>query len=59
MLLAKWGVRSEDIGMLIANCCIYNTSPSLSSIVVNRYKFREDISPTISFGWDAMQDLWL
>ncbi|PWA72439.1 very-long-chain 3-ketoacyl-CoA synthase, Thiolase-like protein [Artemisia annua] len=43
MLLAKTGVRKEDIGILIVNCCIYNTQPSLSSIIVNRYKFRENI----------------
>ncbi|KAI3799554.1 hypothetical protein L1987_34853 [Smallanthus sonchifolius] len=43
MLLAKTGVICEDIGILIVNCCIYNTMPSLSSIVVNKYKFRENI----------------
>ncbi|KAF5810628.1 putative FAE1/Type III polyketide synthase-like protein [Helianthus annuus] len=43
MLLAKTGVRCEDIGILIVNCCIYNTVPSLCSIIVNRYKFRENI----------------
>lgn len=42
-LLAKTGVRCENIGILIVNCCIYNTAPSLSSIVVNRYKFKENI----------------
>ncbi|PWA79411.1 very-long-chain 3-ketoacyl-CoA synthase, Thiolase-like protein [Artemisia annua] len=43
MLLAKTGVKKEDIGILIVNCCIYNTQPSLSSIIVNRYKFKENI----------------
>ncbi|KAJ9547746.1 hypothetical protein OSB04_020289 [Centaurea solstitialis] len=43
MLLAKTGVRSEDIGILIVNCCIYNTVPSLSTIVVNRYKLPENV----------------
>ncbi|XP_071699324.1 3-ketoacyl-CoA synthase 11-like [Rutidosis leptorrhynchoides] len=42
-LLAKTGVRYEDIGILIVNCCIYNSEPSLSSIVVNQYKLRENI----------------
>ncbi|XP_076942741.1 3-ketoacyl-CoA synthase 20-like [Bidens hawaiensis] len=42
-LLAKTGVKCEDIGILIVNCCIYNPEPSLSSIIVNRYKFRENI----------------
>ncbi|KAI3526666.1 hypothetical protein L1887_05926 [Cichorium endivia] len=43
MLLAKTGVRCEDIGILIVNCCIYNTVPSLSSMIVNRYKLKESI----------------
>ncbi|KAJ9547744.1 hypothetical protein OSB04_020287 [Centaurea solstitialis] len=43
MLLAKTGVRSEDIGILIVNCCLFNTVPSLSAIVVNRYKLPEDV----------------
>ncbi|GJX36024.1 3-ketoacyl-CoA synthase 11-like protein [Tanacetum coccineum] len=44
MLLAKTGVRCEDIGILVVNCCIYNTMPSLSSMIVNRYKLNESIS---------------
>ncbi|MFS7930697.1 putative very-long-chain 3-oxoacyl-CoA synthase [Helianthus anomalus] len=43
MLLAKTGVRCDDIGILIVNCCIYNTMPSVCSMIVNRYKFRESI----------------
>ncbi|KAI7750249.1 hypothetical protein M8C21_015958 [Ambrosia artemisiifolia] len=43
MLLAKTGVKSQDVGIVIANCCIYNTAPSLSSLIVNRYNFRESI----------------
>ncbi|KAJ0806596.1 putative FAE1/Type III polyketide synthase-like protein [Helianthus annuus] len=43
MVLGKTRVRCEDIGILIVNCCIYNTMPSLSSIVVNRYKLRDNI----------------
>ncbi|GJZ35006.1 3-ketoacyl-CoA synthase 11-like protein [Tanacetum coccineum] len=43
MLLAKTGVRREDIRILIVNCCVYNSVPSLSSIIVNRYKLRENI----------------
>lgn len=42
-LLAKTGVRCEDIGILVVNCCIYNTMPSLSSMIVNRYKLKESI----------------
>ncbi|PWA72440.1 very-long-chain 3-ketoacyl-CoA synthase, Thiolase-like protein [Artemisia annua] len=43
MLLAKTGVRCKDIGILIVNCCVYNIEPSLSSMIVNRHKLRENI----------------
>ncbi|KAI7728871.1 hypothetical protein M8C21_029786 [Ambrosia artemisiifolia] len=43
MLLAKTDVKTEDIGILIVNCCIYNNVPSLSSIVINHYKLKENI----------------
>ncbi|KAK1420533.1 hypothetical protein QVD17_22208 [Tagetes erecta] len=43
MLLKKTGVKTDSIGILIVNCCVYNTAPCLSSMIVNRYKFREDI----------------
>ncbi|KAK9058725.1 hypothetical protein SSX86_023567 [Deinandra increscens subsp. villosa] len=43
MLLAKTGARCEDIGILIVNCCIYNTMPSLCSMIVHRYKLRENV----------------
>ncbi|KAJ0914511.1 putative 3-Oxoacyl-[acyl-carrier-protein (ACP)] synthase III [Helianthus annuus] len=51
MLLAKTDVKSEDIGILIVNCCIYNPVPSLSSIVINHYKLRENI---ISYNLSGM-----
>ncbi|KAD3068600.1 hypothetical protein E3N88_36480 [Mikania micrantha] len=43
MLLGKTGVRTDNIGILVVNCCLYNTAPSLCSMIVNRYKFRENI----------------
>ncbi|KAI3829717.1 hypothetical protein L1987_03845 [Smallanthus sonchifolius] len=43
VLLKKTGVRCEDIGILVVNCCIYNTMPSLSSMVVSRYKLKDSI----------------
>ncbi|KAI3682674.1 hypothetical protein L1987_82830 [Smallanthus sonchifolius] len=43
VLLEKTGVRCEDIGILVVNCCIYNTMPSLSSMVVSRYKLKDSI----------------
>ncbi|KAI3801034.1 hypothetical protein L1987_29135 [Smallanthus sonchifolius] len=42
-LLGKTGVRTDNIGILIVNCCIYNSVPSLTSMIVNQYKFRENV----------------
>ncbi|KAK6120058.1 hypothetical protein DH2020_046188 [Rehmannia glutinosa] len=43
-LLAKTKVRSSEIRILIVNCTVFNAIPSLSSVIVNRYRLREDIS---------------
>ncbi|KAK4382397.1 3-ketoacyl-CoA synthase 11 [Sesamum angolense] len=43
-LLAKTKVDCSEIGILIVNCCVFSVFPSLSSVIVNRYKLREDIS---------------
>ncbi|KAL6966817.1 3-ketoacyl-CoA synthase 20 [Sarracenia purpurea var. burkii] len=37
-LFAKTGVKAKDIGILIVNCSLFNPTPSLSAMVVNRYK---------------------
>ncbi|XP_040988778.1 3-ketoacyl-CoA synthase 2-like [Juglans microcarpa x Juglans regia] len=42
-LLAKTGVNCKDIGILVVNCSVFNPTPSLSSMVVNRYKLRGNI----------------
>lgn len=42
-LFAKTSVKPLDIGILILNCCLFYPSPSLSSMIVNRYKLRSDI----------------
>uniref|UniRef100_A0A5B7CFV1 3-ketoacyl-CoA synthase n=1 Tax=Davidia involucrata TaxID=16924 RepID=A0A5B7CFV1_DAVIN len=42
-LLAKTNVKCKDIGILVVNCCIFNVIPSMSSMIVNRYKLRDDI----------------
>ncbi|XP_075671914.1 3-ketoacyl-CoA synthase 20-like [Castanea sativa] len=43
-LLAKRRVNVKDIGILIVNCSLFNPTPSLSAMVVNRYKLRGNIS---------------
>ncbi|KAJ6381262.1 hypothetical protein OIU77_030026 [Salix suchowensis] len=42
-LLAATKIRPRDIRILIVNCGILNTTPSLSSMVINHYKLRHDI----------------
>ncbi|GAV82013.1 FAE1_CUT1_RppA domain-containing protein/ACP_syn_III_C domain-containing protein [Cephalotus follicularis] len=41
-LLAKTGVECKDIGIVIVNYCVFNVVPSLSDMIVNRYKLGED-----------------
>ncbi|KAH7546729.1 hypothetical protein FEM48_Zijuj01G0232400 [Ziziphus jujuba var. spinosa] len=42
-LLAKTGVNVKDIGVVVVNCSLFNPTPSLSAMVVNRYKLRGNI----------------
>ncbi|KAE8807615.1 3-ketoacyl-CoA synthase 11-like [Hordeum vulgare] len=42
-LLAKTGVRAQDIGVVIANSSLYSPTPSFVSLIVNRYRLRHDI----------------
>ncbi|KAF8650757.1 hypothetical protein HU200_063661 [Digitaria exilis] len=43
-LLAKTGISTADIGVLVVNSSVFNPTPSHSSAIVNRYKLREDIA---------------
>ncbi|KAG8388978.1 hypothetical protein BUALT_Bualt02G0181400 [Buddleja alternifolia] len=42
-VLAKTKVKCSEIGILIVNCTVFNAVPSFTSIIVNRYKLKEDI----------------
>lgn len=42
-LLEKTGVKAKDIGILVVNCGCFCPTPSLSSMIVNRYKLRANI----------------
>ncbi|CAL9164909.1 3-ketoacyl-CoA synthase 1-like [Musa acuminata AAA Group] len=43
-LFEETGVDPErDVGVLIANCSLFNPTPSLASMIVNHYKMREDV----------------
>ncbi|KAK4482838.1 hypothetical protein RD792_010010 [Penstemon davidsonii] len=42
-LFAKTRVNPKDIGIVIVNISAYNPTPSLSSMIINRYKLRGDV----------------
>eukprot|EP00249_Psilotum_nudum_P010864 c22816_g2_i1 orf=1-765(-) len=42
-LFKKTGVRPKDIGLLVVNCSLLTPTPSLSSMIVNKYKLRGNI----------------
>lgn len=48
-LFLTTGVKPKDIRILVVNCSLFNPTPSLSAMVVNRYKMRGDIK-SISLG---------
>ncbi|KAJ8442510.1 hypothetical protein Cgig2_022393 [Carnegiea gigantea] len=42
-LLSKTRVKPRDIDILIVNCSLFSPAPSLSAMVVNKYKMRSNI----------------
>ncbi|XP_075516617.1 3-ketoacyl-CoA synthase 11-like [Primulina tabacum] len=42
-LLAKTRVKVRDIGILIVNVSAFSPTPSLASMIINRYKLRGDV----------------
>ncbi|KAL2642407.1 hypothetical protein R1flu_009994 [Riccia fluitans] len=42
-LFEKTGVKPKEIGVLVVNCSLFNPTPSLSAMIVNRYKMRGNI----------------
>ncbi|KAK1549947.1 hypothetical protein Q3G72_011005 [Acer saccharum] len=43
-LLAATQIRPKDIKILVVNCGVLNTTPSLSSMIINHYKLRHNIN---------------
>ncbi|GMH02766.1 hypothetical protein Nepgr_004605 [Nepenthes gracilis] len=43
VLFASTSIWPKDIGILIVNCSLFNPTPSLSSMIVNKYKLRGNI----------------
>ncbi|KAL6952537.1 separase/separin [Sarracenia purpurea var. burkii] len=42
-LLKQTGLKPKDIDILIVNCSLFSPTPSLSAMVVNKYKLRSNI----------------
>ncbi|KAJ4792902.1 3-ketoacyl-CoA synthase [Rhynchospora pubera] len=50
-LLNKTGMRPKNIDILIVNCSLFSPTPSLSAMIVNKYKLRSNI---LSFNLSGM-----
>ncbi|CAA2994388.1 3-ketoacyl- synthase 4 [Olea europaea subsp. europaea] len=50
-LFANTNVKPKDIGILVVNCSLFNPTPSLSAMIVNKYKLRGNI---LSFNLGGM-----
>ena len=42
-LFKKTGLKPKDIDILIVNCSLFSPTPSLSAMVINKYKMRSNI----------------
>ncbi|KAL9266676.1 3-ketoacyl-CoA synthase 11-like protein [Drosera capensis] len=42
-VLAKAGVQANQIRIVVTNCTLFNPTPSLSDMIVNRYKLNERV----------------
>ncbi|XXG62895.1 hypothetical protein AAC387_Pa05g1188 [Persea americana] len=43
LLFAKTNIKPKDIDILVVNCSLFSPTPSLSAMVVNKYKMRSNI----------------
>ncbi|KAK6139080.1 hypothetical protein DH2020_027176 [Rehmannia glutinosa] len=42
-LMQKIGIKPKDIDVLIVNCSLFSPTPSMSAMIVNKYKPRSNI----------------
>eukprot|EP00889_Picochlorum_renovo_P008382 jgi/Picre1/35412/NNA_002874.t1 len=41
--LAKTGIKPQKVDILIVNCSLFNPTPSLSAMIVNKFKMRSNV----------------
>lgn len=44
------GVKPQDVDILITNCSIFCPTPSLGSMLINKFKFRKDVQVSVTHG---------
>ncbi|KAG6480291.1 3-ketoacyl-CoA synthase 6-like [Zingiber officinale] len=42
-LLRKTGLKPKDIDILVVNCSLFSPTPSLSAMIINKYKLRSNV----------------
>ncbi|CAL9747933.1 unnamed protein product [Musa acuminata subsp. burmannicoides] len=42
-LVRKTGLRPKDIDILVVNCSLFSPTPSLSAMIINKYKLRSNV----------------
>ncbi|WOL11630.1 3-ketoacyl-CoA synthase 6-like [Canna indica] len=42
-LMKKTGLKHKDIDILVVNCSLFSPTPSLSAMIINKYKLRSNI----------------
>lgn len=45
------GIKPNQVGILVVNCSLFNPTPSLAAMVINRFKMRSNI---ISYNLSGM-----
>ncbi|XP_031498928.1 3-ketoacyl-CoA synthase 6-like [Nymphaea colorata] len=42
-LFKKTGIRPKDVDILVVNCSLFSPTPSLSAMIINKYKMRSNV----------------
>jgi 3-ketoacyl-CoA synthase len=48
------GVRPEQVDILVTNCSIFSATPSLASMLINKFKFRTDVQSYHLVSWQLL-----